>query len=78
MGLVIGPLLERETRRALIGTTSDIGPGPMTCDVAIGTLVRVEYPERDSRGWSRRSGPCPTKAFSGPASDSLEPPRARL
>lgn len=69
MGVVIGPLLKRGTRRALIGT----------CDLAIGTLVRVEYTERDGRRMVETIRPLPEERLVWPRStESAETPRERL
>jgi hypothetical protein len=49
MGVVVGPLLKRRSRWLLIGVTSIHLPRRMTCELAIGTLVRVAYTEREGR-----------------------------
>jgi hypothetical protein len=76
MGVLIGPLLERGTRRALVGVTSVYLPRGMTCDLAIGTLVRVEYSERDGRRMVKTIRPLPEERLVWPRSaDRVEGPR---
>jgi len=67
MGVLIGPLLERGTRRALVGVTSVYLPRGMTCDLAIGTLSGSSIASAMGGEWLRRSGPCPRSASFGPA-----------
>jgi hypothetical protein len=47
MAVVIGPLVERGRRRLLVGIMSVYLPRDIRCELAIGTLVRVTYHERD-------------------------------
>lgn len=49
MGVVVGPLVKRRSRWLLVGVTSIHLPRRMTCALAIGTLVRVAYTEREGR-----------------------------
>lgn len=49
MGVVVGPLVKRRSRWLLVGVTTIHLPRRMTCALAIGTLVRVAYTEREGR-----------------------------
>jgi hypothetical protein len=47
MTVVIGPLVERGRRRLLVGVTAVYRPRGMTCELALGTLVRVTCQEHE-------------------------------
>lgn len=68
MGVMIGPLLERGTRPVLVGITSVYLPQGMTYDLAIGTLVRVVYRERDGRRMVETIRPLPEERLVWPRS----------
>jgi hypothetical protein len=79
MTVVIGPLLERGRGRLLVGTMSVYLPRGIRCELAIGTLVRVTYHERDGLRIVETIRPLPEERLVWPRStDCVEPPRDRL
>lgn len=79
MTVMIGPLLERGRRRLLVGTLSVYLPRGIRCELAIGTLVRVTYHERDGLRIVDTIRPLPEERLVWPRStDCVEPPQDRL
>ena len=79
MTVMIGPLLERGRRRLLVGTLSVYLPRGILCELAIGTLVRVTYHERDGLRIVDAIRPLPEERLVWPRStDCVEPPQDRL
>jgi hypothetical protein len=79
MTVVIGPLLERGRRRLLVGTMSVYLPRGVRCELAIGTLVRVTYHERDGLRIVETIRPLPEERLVRPRPPNrVQPPRDRL
>ena len=79
MTVVIGPLLERGRRRLLVGTMSVYLPRGILCELAIGTLMRVTYHERDGLRIVETIRPLPEERLVRPRPPNrVQAPRDRL
>jgi hypothetical protein len=79
MAVVIGPLIERGRRRLLVGIMNVYLPRGIRCELAIGTLVRVTYHERNGLRIVETIRPLPEERLVWSRStDRVEPPRDRL